>query len=289
MSFLKLPSPIQPLNSAFLEKHGIELWMKREDLIHPEISGNKWRKLKYNIAEAEKQGLKRILTFGGAYSNHIAATAAVGKLLDFETIGIIRGDEGFENKTLKKAKENGMHLHFVSREDYKLKTNSSFIQNWKEQFGAFFAIPEGGANELGVMGCEEILNESEESFDAIAVSAGTGTTAAGICRQLKRGNLMVFPALKGGEFIKEEMKQYCSKEQLQNVQLQLDYHFGGYGKTKPSQLEFMSQFYQEFAVELDQVYTSKMMFGLFDLIGKGSFKKGSKVLAIHTGGLQGNS
>ena len=122
----------------------------------------------------------------------------------------------------------------------------------------------------------------------IAISAGTGTTASGICRQLKDENLFVFPALKGGGFILDEMKHYCSKEQLQNVQLQVDYHFGGYGKTKLEQLEFLSAFTNEYKVELDKVYTSKMMFGLFDLIKKGYFKNGSKILAIHTGGLQGN-
>ena len=122
MRFFNLPSPIEQLNSMFLRKHGVELWLKRDDLIHPDISGNKWRKLKYNIAEADKRGIKKILTFGGAFSNHIAATAAAGKLLGIETIGVIRGDEGFENKTLQDAKENGMHLHFVSRAEYKLKS-----------------------------------------------------------------------------------------------------------------------------------------------------------------------
>ena len=288
MHFFNLPSPIEQLNSMFLRKHEVELWLKRDDLIHPDISGNKWRKLKYNIAEADKRGIKKVLTFGGAFSNHIAATAAAGKLLGIKTIGVIRGDEGFENKTLQYAKENGMHLHFVSRAEYKLKSEDEFIRNLKNQFGVFYLIPEGGANELGVQGCEEIMVETNQQFDVIALSAGTGTTASGICRQLKDENLLVFPALKGGGFILDEMKHYCSKEQLQNVQLQLDYHFGGYGKTKLEQLEFLSAFTNEYKVELDKVYTSKMMFGLFDLIGKGYFKNGSKILAIHTGGLQGN-
>lgn len=288
MSFFNLPSPIHQLNSAFLQKQEVELWLKRDDLIHEEISGNKWRKLKYNIAEAEKQGLERILTFGGAYSNHIAATAAAGKVFGIETVGVIRGDEGFENKTLQDAKENGMQLHFISRAEYKLKTEERFIQQLKDQFGAFYLIPEGGANELGVQGCEEIMKEMKQSFDVIAISAGTGTTAAGVCRKLENENLMVFPALKGGGFIKDELKQYCSEGQLQNVQLQLEYHFGGYGKTKPEQLQFMSDFFEEYGVELDKIYTSKLMFGLFDLIRKGHFKKGTKILAIHTGGLQGN-
>lgn len=289
MNVFNLPSPIHQLISEFLKQHEVELWLKRDDLIHKEISGNKWRKLKYNIQEAKKLGVDKIATFGGAFSNHIAATAAVGKGLKIQTLGVIRGDEGFENKTLRDAKEKGMHLHFISRADYKLKTAASFIHRLQEQFGPFYLIPEGGANEFGVQGCEEIMQEVEKEFDAIAISAGTGTTASGICRQLKNERLLVFPAVKGGSFLLEEMKQYCSVEQLQKVQLQLEYHFGGYGKTKPQQLEFMAQFSKEYAVDLDRVYTSKMMFGLFDLIRKGHFKRGAKILAIHTGGLQGNS
>tara|TARA_B110000046_G_scaffold88676_2_gene96838 strand:- start:80264 stop:81130 length:867 start_codon:yes stop_codon:yes gene_type:complete len=288
MNFFNLPSPIQQLNSVFLKKHGVELWLKRDDLIHSEISGNKWRKLKYNIAAAEKQGLKKIVTFGGAYSNHIAATAAAGKLIGMQTIGVIRGDEGIENKTLIQAKENGMQLHFVSRAQYRLKNEVQFIKELRYRFGVFYLIPEGGANELGVQGCEEIIAEVDQSFDVIAISAGTGTTATGICRQSKNQQLHVFSALKGGSFILDEMKQYCSKEQLKNVQLQLDYHFGGYGKTKLQQLEFMSNFFEVYGIELDKIYTSKMMFGLFDLIEKNQFKRGTKILVIHTGGLQGN-
>lgn len=288
MKFFQLPSPVQQLKSSFFTGKGIELWVKRDDLIHSEVSGNKWRKLKLNMELANSQGLKTILTFGGAYSNHIAATAAAGKLLSMRTIGVIRGDEGFENETLTKAKENGMQLYFVSREKYKSKTELLFQEELKDQFGDFYMIPEGGANELGVQGCEEILPELDCGFDFIAISAGTGTTASGICRSLKSEKLLVFPALKGGSFILDEMKRYCNAAQLQKVQLQLDYHFGGYGKTKPEQLAFSNDFNREYDIELDKVYTSKMMFGLFDLLIKDFFKYGSKILAIHTGGVQGN-
>ena len=237
----------------------------------------------YNVKAAERSGLTTLLTFGGAFSNHIAATAAAGKLLSLNTIGIIRGDEGFENDTLIRAKENGMQLHFISREKYKQKTAPSFIDDLQEQFRNFYLIPEGGANENGVKGTEEILKEIDQTFDFITVSAGTGTTASGLCRSLKNQELIVFPDLKGGGFILEEMSNYCAPEQLKKVQLQRDYHFGGYGKTKPTLTDFMQSFYSEHNVELDKVYTSKMMFGLFDLI-----KKGTRILAIHTGGLQGN-
>lgn len=288
MSFFQLPSPIQRIQSPFLAKKGVALWLKRDDLIHSEVSGNKWRKLKYNLEEAKRRGQSKLLTFGGAYSNHIAATAAVGKLLQLETIGIIRGEEGFENKTLNEAQKNGMHLHFVSRAAYQQKATVTFQEKLHELFGAFYLVPEGGANDLGVRGCEEIVKEIEVPFDVLACSAGTGTTASGICRSLKEEQLLVFPALKGGGFILEEMQNYCTASQLEKVSLQVDYHFGGYGKTKPEQLQFMKAFHAEYGIELDRVYTSKMMFGLFDLIEKGYFKKGSKILAIHTGGLQGN-
>ncbi len=173
MCFFQLPSPIQQLKSKLLSEKEIELWVKRDDLIHKDISGNKWRKLKYNLLEAERRGVKKILTFGGAYSNHIAATAATGNLLGFETIGVIRGDEGFTNRTLEKARENGMLLHFVSREEYRSKEESLFLEQLQNQFGGFYLIPEGGANELGVKGCEEIIRETEERYDYILVSAVT--------------------------------------------------------------------------------------------------------------------
>ncbi len=288
MQIFQLPSPLQKLNSSFLKSKEIDLWLKRDDLIHPEISGNKWRKLALNVQAAQHAGIKTLLTFGGAYSNHIAATAAAGKLFSMATIGIIRGDEGFENDTLRKAKENGMHLHFVSREQYKQKTEHSFLSELVLRFGQFYLIPEGGANELGVKGCQEILAEVGHGFNYLSISAGTATTASGICRCLASEKLLVFPALKGGGFMFDEIAKYCTQEQLQKVQLQPNYHFGGYGKTKPEQIEFMKSFFKEYGVELDKVYTSKMMFGLFDLIRNDYFPKGARILAIHTGGLQGN-
>ena len=288
MKYFCIPSPTQQLNSEFLSSKGVEVFVKRDDLIHPEISGNKWRKLKYNVEAAKNKGLDTLLTFGGAYSNHIAATAAVGNLLDLNTIGVIRGEEGFENKTINTAAKNGMHLLFISRANYREKSEESYINNLKSIFGEFYLIPEGGANELSVKGCEEILIEVEDKYDFICCSAGTGTTVSGICNRLEKEKLLVFPALKGGSFILDEMKKYCSPQNLEKVEFQLEYHFGGYGKTKPEQIQFMNQFSKDYGFELDKVYTSKMFFGLFDLIEKGKFKEGTKILAIHTGGLQGN-
>lgn len=288
VSFFNLPSPIHSIKSALLTKKEIDLFVKRDDLIHPEISGNKWRKLKYNVQEAKKREQTTLLTFGGAYSNHIAATAAAGNYFGLKTIGVIRGNEGFENKTLLEAETNGMQLHFVSREEYRRQTDLDFISQLEVQYGDFYMIPEGGANEFGVKGCEEMLQEVDEVFDYIGCSAGTATTASGLCRSLKGERLLVFPALKGGGFIEDEMKKFCSNEQLAKVELHLDYHFGGYGKTKVAQIDFMNQFQLDFDIELDKVYTSKMFYGMFDLISRDYFPKGSRILAIHTGGLQGN-
>lgn len=288
MSLFQIPSPIHEIQSDFISRMGVQVFVKRDDLIHEEVSGNKWRKLKHNVKLVQEKGYSRMVTFGGAYSNHIAATAAAGKLFQIETVGVIRGDEGFENATLTRAKENGMQLHFVSRSSYAKKTTAPFLEELKNQFGSFYLIPEGGANELGVLGCEEILQEQKEQFDAICCAAGTGTTAAGICRSLAGEQLLVFPVLKGGSFLLEEMKRFCTEEQLRKVSLQLSYHFGGYAKVKPEQLEFMDQFYSTYGIALDKIYTSKLVFGVFDLLKQGYFSKGSRILIIHTGGLQGN-
>lgn len=289
MISLLIPSPIQQLRSPFIDSHELSITVKRDDLIHSEISGNKWRKLQFNLEQMKKEGKQLLLTFGGAFSNHIAATAALGKYYGIKTAGVIRGDEGFSNSTLQQASENGMELFFVDRAAYRERNSPHFLKGLNKQFGDFYLVPEGGANELGVKGCEEILKEESDAYNFVAVAAGTGTTASGICRSLTNEKLLVFPALKGGSFILEDMRQYCSKAQLASVELLLDYHFGGFGKVKPELIEFMAAFRGQYGLELDRVYTSKMFFGLFHLIKQNYFPKGSKILVIHTGGLQGNS
>ena len=267
---------------------GVELFMKREDLIHDKISGNKYRKLKYNVREAKNLGFKKLLSFGGAYSNHIAAVAANGKEFGFQTIGVIRGDELFgkenENPTLKYASSCGMQFKFVSRRDYRHKTNEKFIKNLKEEFGKFYLIPEGGTNDLAVRGCEEILNETDKNYNIICCAVGTGGTISGLinCSELSQ-QVLGFPALKG-DFLKHEIIKFANKS---NWQLILGYHFGGYAKVDKDLIDFINVFKQETGIPLDPIYTGKMMFGVFDLIKKGYFKKGSKILAIHSGGLQG--
>jgi len=286
-------SPVQEVNDLLLNDSGIRLLMKRDDLIHTHISGNKWRKLKYNLREAVGQNHHTLLTFGGAYSNHIAATAFACHKAGLSSIGIIRGEDDPTNPTLQFARENGMQLEFVSREEYRRKNDDDFLDSLEERFGRFFLIPEGGANGLGVRGCAEILPEINEHFDVVCCAAGTGTTLAGLALSLKPyQQLLGFPALKGGDFLTDEVERLMTKSRLRppstiNHQLMTDYHFGGYAKTTPELLAFISCFTQRTGIPLDPVYTGKMMFGIYDLIGKGHFPQGTTILAIHTGGLQG--
>jgi 1-aminocyclopropane-1-carboxylate deaminase len=262
--------------------------IKREDLIHPIVSGNKFRKLKYNLIQAKAENQDTILTFGGAFSNHIAAVAFAGKEQDFKTIGIIRGEELrnkiSENPTLQFAQDCGMQLEFVTREAYRQKTETDFLENLRTKFGAFYVIPEGGTNELAVKGCEEILTVEDAAFDYICCSIGTGGTITGIINSLlPHQKVLGFPALKG-EFLKDEI---CIFARNENWEVITDYHFGGYGKVTSELIAFINQFYRENQIPLDPIYTAKMVFGVMDLIEKNYFPKKSKILLIHTGGIQG--
>jgi 1-aminocyclopropane-1-carboxylate deaminase len=269
-------------------KFNAQLFVKREDLIHPFISGNKFRKLKYNLEEAKNQEYKTLLSFGGAFSNHIAAVAAVGKEFDFNTIGIIRGEELIdkieENPTLKFAEQCGMQFKFVTREIYRKKTSEHFIEKLKAEFGDFYLLPEGGTNTLAVKGCEEILTKQDKDFDYICCSVGTGGTVSGLINCSKPSQqILGFSSLKG-DFLKEDIGKFVEKK---NWQLITDYHFGGYAKINELLISFINEFKIKNQIPLDPIYTGKMMFGIFDLIEKGFFPKGSRILAIHTGGLQG--
>lgn len=285
---------IHPQQTSFNQKitilnnFGIEVYVKREDVLHSEISGNKFRKLKYNLIEARTLGFTKLLTFGGAYSNHIAAVAAAGKEFGFETIGIIRGEElqekFLENPTLNKASENGMQFEFVTRTQYRDKSNAEFLDQLKEKFGDFYHIPEGGTNNLAVKGCKEILTDDDKVFDFICCAVGTGGTISGIINSLKPHQKAIgFPALKG-DFLTEDIQKYAENSQWNLV---TDYHFGGYAKLNDELKQFMKQFFKKYLISLDPVYTSKTFFGVIDLISKGYFKPDSKILIIHTGGLQG--
>lgn len=276
----------QPVNIALPD--GIKLAIKREDLLNPWISGNKFRKLKYNIAQAKHEGKDKLLTFGGAFSNHIAASAAAGKEYGFATIGIIRGEELVdkvgENPTLSFARDCGMELKFVSREDYKYKSDPAFIERLREAYGNFYLVPEGGTNELAVKGCEEILDAADAGFTYIACAVGTGGTIAGIAKSVQPGQkVMGFPALKG----KGLQHDIAAMAPNDNWELITDYHFGGYGKVSEELIAFINGFFEKTGIPLDPVYTGKMVFGVIDLVKKGYFPENSNILLIHTGGLQG--
>ena len=268
---------------------GTELWIKREDLLHPEVSGNKFRKLKYNLLKAKELGKRQILTFGGAHSNHIAATAAVGKLLEFETIGVIRGEELADSEdkwspSLKYARSCGMKFEFISREQYRKKDSEEFLKALKIEFPEAYILPEGGTNKLAIQGCEESLTQTDGKFDFICSSVGTGGTMAGLINSSKPNQkILGFSSLKS-DYLKNEISELVQK---QNWELILNYHFGGYAKVNAELINFMNDFSKKYKIYLDPVYTGKLVFGIFDLIKQGYFPEKSKILAIHTGGLQG--
>ncbi len=269
---------IQEINSDLFSNKKIDVSVLRLDLIHPEISGNKWFKLKYNLEEAKRLGKHTIVTFGGAFSNHIHATAVACKQEGIKCVGVIRGEkESVINATLKDALANGMQLHFVTREEYLRKNEALFIEYLKTIFGEFYLVPEGGDNELGAKGCEDILPK-ENNFDNVFCACGTGTTFKGILKSLKPNQQIVgISVLKGeGELTKKF------------PQINSDYHFGGYAKHTQELLDFKSNFEKQTQIPLDYVYTAKLFFAVNDLIQKNKLPEGAKVLIVHSGGLQGN-
>lgn len=282
--------PLNALHDNTLEQAGVKLSVLRADLNHPSISGNKLFKLKHNLIKAHENKCDTLLTFGGAYSNHIAATAAAGAEYGFKTIGVIRG-EAYEklNPTLYFAKSQGMELQYVSRSLYrdkvKLMESLEPVLSQKNNY----VIPEGGSNTLGVKGCEEITNYIKSDFDYVALPCGTGTTMAGVVNSLKKGQKAIgFQVLKADGYINDEVKKQVNVN-VESWNVNENYHFGGYAKRKESLSSFMAWFEKMHGIPLDFVYTGKMMYGIYDMIKKGMFAKGVHIVAIHTGGLQGNA
>ena len=302
--------PLQKIEDDLLQEKEISLYVLRLDLTHPQISGNKWFKLKYNLQEAKRQGKTTLLTFGGAYSNHIVATAAAGKEFGFNTIGIIRGEEleaappaplhrrgeqSAKNQVLQFAEKCGMELRFVSREQYReMRSNPyPFISLYPYSY----FLPEGGTNVLAVKGCAEITSLIDIPFNYIACAVGTGGTIAGIISSLKENQKAIgFPVLKGGDFLKDEIEKLVTSSQVLSLraksrsekkqfELKTEYHFGGYAKKNNELLNFIADFNSNHNIPLDFVYTGKMMFGVFDLVKKDFFEKGKTVVAVHTGGI----
>ena len=294
----QLPS-IQEVKSEVAHSAGVDLSVLRLDCLHPWISGNKWYKLKYNLLAAKQENYTTLLTFGGAYSNHIFATAAVGNECGFRTIGVIRGEEYLPlNPTLSFAVIQGMELIYLNRESYRRKNTKELQAELRQRFGEVFIIPEGGSNLNGVRGCREIVQDRDR-FNVICLACGTGTTLAGIALGLHPSQRVIgFPVMKQGEFLASEIAHLITSYQASGLpgcdkppafwQLVCDYHFGGYAKVNQQLLKFADQFSSQ-GLLLDYVYTAKMFYGVIDLLEQGKlFRPGDRILLIHTGGLQGN-
>lgn len=292
MSGLNFIPPLQPIITPLTVQSGLQLYMLRIDLNHAQISGNKLYKLHYNLQEAKRLNKTTLLTFGGAFSNHIAATAAAGKENQFKAIGIIRGEEtAVLNPTLSLAIENGMQLKFVSREEYKRRYDAAYLEQLQMEYPDAYLIPEGGANRLGVEGCKAITNAITIPFDVIACACGTGSTLAGMSLSLMENQKALgFQVLKAEGYMENEVGKWLNlfEPKRKNWEIIDDYHFGGYAKISPILKDFVSDFQQQHHVPLDYVYTAKTMFGVLDLIANGYFEKGQTIIAVHTGGLQGN-
>ena len=290
-----IENPITPLTEIFdpiLVDKQIKLFIKREDLTDEFISGNKWYKLKYNLIEAEKLGYKTLLTFGGAFSNHIHATVAAGKKYKFKTIGVIRGEEHLPlNPTLESAQANGMILEYLDRKSYRNKYDKGLIDRLRNKYGDFYLIPEGGSNHLAIKGVAEIIPGLDNNFDFICSACGTGGTLAGLVLGLNSKSFALgFSVLKGGGFLYQNIRSLLShyqKENLNNWQINLDYHFGGYAKINRELIKFCKDFEIQHNIPIEPIYTGKMLYGVFNLIDNNYFRRQSTIVAIHTGGLQG--
>lgn len=278
-------SPEEQIQNPRFLKNGISLFMKRDDKIHPFISGNKWRKLKYQLEHAKSQNIKNLVTFGGAWSNHLLATAAAAAQFGFNAIAYVRGEE-IRNPVLDMCRLYGMKLRFVDRESYKNK-HDLFLLNHTSENDYF--IDEGGKSELGLMGCSEIINELKNEYDHIFVASGTGTTVAGIQLGIQQKKLKTtvhsIPVLKGADHLLDEFSNW--KIDTQKIKMHLGYHCSGYAKTTPELISFIQQFIESTGIMIEPTYTGKLMYAVFDLLEKDYFKPNSKILVIHTGGLTG--
>ena len=264
----------------------IKISIKREDLLHAIISGNKFRKLKYNLIEVKNIKYDGIITFGGAYSNHIIASAYAAKINDLMSIGYIRGEELISqplNQTLQAAEDYGMSLKFISREDYRAKTDLKFINELKKNYPKFYIIDEGGTNQLAIKGCEEILTEVDKKFDYICAAVGTGGTISGLINSSENHQKVLGFSALNENYLESEINKYVVKT---NWQLIRNYHLGGYAKTNEKLIHFMNDFYDAYQIPLDPIYTGKMLFGIFDMIDNNFFQPNCHILVIHTGGLQ---
>ncbi|MSS75858.1 MAG: 1-aminocyclopropane-1-carboxylate deaminase/D-cysteine desulfhydrase [Methyloglobulus sp.] len=281
-------SVLTQITDPFLDNHQISLWIKRDDLLHPIISGNKWRKLKYNLDHALSLGADTLISMGGAYSNHLHALAYIGKTLNLKTIGIIRGERTEPlTPTLLELESWGMELRYISRSEYRHYRDYNHWQDLPGLKPNEYWLPEGGANTLALKGIAELVNEIDIEYDNLCVACGTGATLAGLINAVpKQQSVLGFAALKNASFLTSDVQSLLSGE-FHHWEIFHDYHFGGFAKLKPELALFMSEFEQKTSIPLETVYTGKMLYGIYDLIAKGHFGQGERIIALHTGGLQG--
>ncbi|GHB30050.1 1-aminocyclopropane-1-carboxylate deaminase/D-cysteine desulfhydrase [Mongoliitalea lutea] len=283
--------PYQSIQHPLFQEKGIELTVKRLDLVHGDVSGNKFFKLQYNLQEAIAQGYSRILTFGGAYSNHIHATAAACHLVGLESIGIIRGEQSSPlNPTLRFAQEKGMQLHYWDRSKYRNKQRPEMLQELLDAFGDVYIVPEGGTNALAIKGTAEILTSEDKQFSHIFTAIGTGGTFAGLVSSLQSHQKLLGVSALKGDFMVKEIDELIQKHKIKfqgSCDILLDYHFGGYAKWNHELLDLIREFKKSYGLPLDPVYTGKMMAAVLGEVKKGTIPTGSKILAVQTGGLQG--
>ena len=281
---------IQPLQDQLFDQKNVSVSVLREDLIHPLTGGNKWRKLKYNLQAAREQNHHTIITFGGAYSNYLVATAVAGKEYEFKTIGLVRGEPSLPlNKSLQIATDHGMQLHYLSRSEYRYYRDINTHHELQSNYGHAYILPEGGSNNLAVTGCCEMLSDTTADADIICVATATGATLAGITSSLKPHQQAIgFSVLKNSDQVNKDVKQWLIELQIYqpNYILNDEYHFGGYAKTNDELIRFTGEFTVQHNILIEPIYTGKLFYGIYDLISKNYFKEGSRILAIHTGGLQ---
>lgn len=281
-------SPLQPLPDASLHDKGIELWIKRDDLIHAVVSGNKWRKLKYVLRHAYSLEARRIISMGGKYSNHLHALAFVGQQLQLPTSAFIRGERlETDNATVQDLRRWGMRLEFVSRGDYRelrRYTRHDSLPNW---VNGDYWLPEGGANRQALTGIAELVQEIDMEYDVLCAPCGSGTTLAGLIEAAPPNVLVLgIATLKGASFLNKNVTKLLSNNRG-NWRIVQDYHFGGFARSTPTLQRFIERFRDKYAIELEPIYTGKMFYALYDLIQRGYFSPGQRIVAIHTGGLQG--
>lgn len=284
----RLPSPLEEICDERLAARGVRLYLKRDDLVHPEIPGNKWRKLNYNISAAKGQGYSTLLTFGGAYSNHIRATAAAGRYFGFCTVGVIRGEEHTQlNWSLSYAVNCGMRLFYLDRTTYRDKYQPNLIAQLRDKYGKFYLLPEGGSNALAVHGCADVPKEIMIDFDVICCPVGTGGTLAGLATGLSSGQRALgFAVLKGGQFLDRkvaELQREAYQQVWTNWSIEYDFHFGGFAKSRSTLDSFIYDFENRHQLRLDGIYVAKMLYGVFALIERGTLSPGSVVVAVITG------